>query len=157
MSWCQIYRFTPAWKFRLRSGLYEGSIFSMQNSFISLVYRAQRRDGYSCWLAQTSVHYWNPESRLANLMSTFFRLCLSTFEAVRALIGWSTASVSGFLAADWLKDDPPCSTCLVMRGWKILPAVWSRTALFPPLLQWISCAEWYKPVSMPLRRGIYCK
>ncbi len=38
----------------------------------------------------------------------------------------------GFLATDWLKYDPPCSTCLVMRGWKILPAVWSRTALFPP-------------------------
>lgn len=101
MSWCQIYRFTSAWKFRLRSGLYEGSIFSMQNSFISLVYRAQRRDGSSCWLAQTSVRYWNPESRLANLLSMFFRLqrsrlCVLSLADPRLLsvvslqrIGWS--------------------------------------------------------------------
>lgn len=70
----------------------------MQNSFISLVYRIQRRDGSSRWLGPTSVRHWNPESRLANLLSTFFRLCLSTFQAVPDLIGWWTTSACSGLA-----------------------------------------------------------
>ncbi len=138
MSWCQINRFTSAWKYRLRSsGLIKAEFFDAKLIYFIGVWRTARR----FFMLIGSNEFPSLKSRVT-IGQPPVNVFPFVFVNVRgcACFHWLIHGL-GFLATDWLKYDPPCSTCLVMRGWKILPAVWSRTALSPPPPQWISCAD----------------